>query len=94
MENKITLRDYNSLVDLSRANLTPRQAILFKCRECCGFEWGEARACDSKTCALWQISRRYMNKQARTIKPMTEEQKEAMIQRLTRMRERKLSNED
>ena len=53
---------YNSLEDMSEYSLTPRQAILAKCKECCGFSMYEACNCDIKTCALHNLLVRYTKK--------------------------------
>lgn len=53
---------YNSLEDMSEYSLTPRQAILAKCKECCGFSMYEACKCDIKTCALHNLLVRYTKK--------------------------------
>ena len=90
---KITYRDYNKLVDLSKANLTPRQAILLKCKECSAFQDGEVRYCNCKTCALWEISRKYLSKTSRQKKTLTTEQLELARERIRIAREKRLSNE-
>lgn len=62
MKKKFYLSDYNDLVDLSEYVMTPRQAILAKCKECCGFSSMEAHRCNIKTCALHNLLVRFTKK--------------------------------
>ena len=85
--------EYNGLCDLSSANLTPKQAILMKCKECCAFQNNEVRLCNSKDCALWEISRKYLTHSSRPNRVMSEEQREASRIRMKEFRAKALSNE-
>ena len=77
--------EYNGLCDLSSANLTPKQAILMKCKECCCFQPNEVRLCSSKDCSLWEISRKYLGI-IKTPSKFTEAQREALRKRMLEMK--------
>ena len=62
MKKKFYLSDYNELEDMSEYVMTPRQAILAKCKECCGFSSMEAHRCNIKTCALHNLLVRFTKK--------------------------------
>lgn len=47
-----TVSDYNELADMSEYEMNSKQAIIAKCKECCGFQMNEARQCRDKTCVL------------------------------------------
>lgn len=53
------LRDYNKLIDLTDVELTPKQAILFKCYECCCFQAKEVKKCEAKDCALYKFKNKW-----------------------------------
>lgn len=57
-EEKLNISKYNALIDLSDIKLTPLQAIKMKCKECCAFDWSEAKRCDIKSCPLNQFMRK------------------------------------
>ena len=94
---EFNINEYNSIRDLSKVELGPRQAILAYCKECCGFNYKEALACPSKTCPLWRISRKYMgiikSDSERPKRTLTDEQKQIQIERLRIAREKRLQNE-
>lgn len=71
MEN-FTIQDYNELIDFSDIKLTALQAIKMKCKECCCFNWAEAKRCDVTTCALNQF---ITGKRKRTMN-LTDEERE------------------
>lgn len=45
---KFLISEYNDLKDLSDYKMTPKQAIIAKCKECCGFSMHEAILCNAK----------------------------------------------
>ena len=67
---KFNLTDYTELVDLSDYEMTTRQAIMAKCKECCGFSTYEAMRCNCKTCALHRFFVRYTKKSTTRAKYM------------------------
>lgn len=54
-KEKIDISSYNTLLDFSNIKLTPLKAIKLKCKECCAFNYKEAKRCDIKTCPLNQF---------------------------------------
>ena len=46
------LANYNNPVDFTDVELTPREAILAKCHDCCCYDANEVLACDIKICPL------------------------------------------
>ena len=66
---KFLISEYNDLKDLSDYEMTPKQAIIAKCKECCGFSMHEAILCNAKNCALHNLFVRY-TKNSRTRKKM------------------------
>lgn len=63
---KFLISEYN---DLSDYEMTPKQAIIAKCKECCCFSMHEAILCNAKNCALHNLLVRY-TKNNRTQKKM------------------------
>lgn len=51
---KFSMNDYKDLVDLSDYDMTTKQCIMAKCKECSGFSSHEARLCNNKSCALYK----------------------------------------
>lgn len=49
------ISEYNYITDFTDIKLLPLQAIKLKCKECCGYDWAEAKRCDIKTCPLNQF---------------------------------------
>ena len=72
------LCDYNELVDMTDIELTPKEAILFKCHECCAFDSVEVKACESKTCPLYKFKQRWY----KTPRKFSEETLAMMSERL------------
>ena len=68
---KFNLRDYNELVDLSDYEMTIKQAVMAKCKECCGFSSKEAILKKKKNCALHKLYQRYVRKSITKIKKDT-----------------------
>lgn len=68
---KFNLRDYNELIDLSDYEMTIKQAVMAKCKECCGFSSKEAILCNAKDCALHKLYQRYVRKSVTKIKKDT-----------------------
>ena len=68
---KFKLSDYNELVDLSDYEMTIKQAVMAKCKECCGFSSKEAILCNAKDCALHKLYQRYVRKSVTKIKKDT-----------------------
>ena len=56
---RMKLYDYDHLIDFTDVELTPKEAILFKCHECCCFQGTEVKACDSRDCALWKFKEKW-----------------------------------
>ena len=56
---KFKISEYTELKDLKDYEMTPRQAIIAKCKECCGFSMHEAFLCNCTTCALHSLFERY-----------------------------------
>lgn len=48
------LIDYNKLIDFTDIDLTPKEAIKFKCHECRCFNSKEVLLCDNTDCALYK----------------------------------------
>lgn len=66
---KFLISEYNDLKDLSDYEMTPKQAIIAKCKQCCNFNMHEAILCNVKNCALHNLLVRY-TKNNRTRKKM------------------------
>ena len=64
---KFLLSEYDELKDLSDYQMCQKQAIMAKCKECCGFSMHEALLCDKVDCALHSLFCRY-TKNSRTRK--------------------------
>ena len=68
---KFKLSDYNELVDLSDYEMSTKQAIMAKCKECSGFSSKEAILCNAKDCALHKIYQHYVRNSKTKIKKDT-----------------------
>lgn len=64
---KFFISEYNEQKDLSDYEMTPRQAIMAKCKECCGFSMHEALLCQCTHCPLHGLFVRF-TKNSRTRK--------------------------
>ena len=51
--------------------MTIKQAVMAKCKECCGFSSKEAILCNAKDCALHKLYQRYVRKSVTKIKKDT-----------------------
>lgn len=56
---KFRISEYVKLEDMTGYELTPKWAILAKCKECSGFYPNEARLCTCRTCALYPLKEKY-----------------------------------
>lgn len=65
---KFKLSDYNELVDLTDYEMSTKQAIMAKCKECSGFSSKEAILCNAKDCALHKIYQYYVRNSKTKIK--------------------------
>ena len=61
------MSEYTEQKDLSDYFLTPRQAIMAKCKECCCWSMHEALLCQCKQCPLHSLFVRF-TKNSRTRK--------------------------
>lgn len=61
---KFDLGKYNNYVeDFTKYDkLTPKKAIMAKCKECCGYSVKEAKLCESKSCPLFMFNVRFYKK--------------------------------
>lgn len=66
---KFFISEYNELEDLSDYEMTPKQAIIAKCKQCSCFNMQKAILCNVKNCALHNLLVRY-TKTSRTRKKM------------------------
>jgi formate-dependent nitrite reductase cytochrome c552 subunit len=66
---------------------SPLKAIHEKCYECSGDQWNEVRQCVVYNCALYPF--RFGKNPFRTIRNLTEEQKQASAERLAKYRAEK-----
>ena len=53
------IRDYNEQTDLYDYEMKPKQAILAKCKECCGFSMKEAILCQCTQCPLHGVFKKF-----------------------------------
>jgi len=56
------LYNYDKPTDFSEIELTPREAILAKCYDCCCYDGNEVLLCDLKTCPLQQFKMKWFKK--------------------------------
>ena len=75
------LYDYNKLIDFTNVELTPKEAIIFKCHECCAFDSTEVKGCNNKMCALFK----YKQKWYKTPRKFSEETINKMSERAKSM---------
>ena len=68
---------------------SPLKAIRKKCIECCGFSPDEAAKCTCYTCALWDF--RFGSNPYKQGRVLTEEEKEAVRERLAKAREARIA---
>ena len=64
---KFLISEYNEQKDLSDYEMTPRQAIIAFCKQCCGWQMKLALLCQCKHCPLHSLFCRY-TKNSRTRK--------------------------
>lgn len=64
---KFKISEYTDQKDLSDYSLTPKQAIMAFCKQCCGWQMKEALLCQCKHCPLHSLFVRY-TKNSRTRK--------------------------
>ena len=62
----------------------PLKAIRLKCLDCCGQQWNEVKLCPCTNCPLYHY--RFGKNPFRKKREMSEEQKEAMRERMSQMR--------
>lgn len=53
------LSEYNDRQDFSQVEITPKEAILAKCYECCCWDGSEVLACNIKHCPLWLFRKKW-----------------------------------
>lgn len=53
------LYNYEQPTDFSKIELTPREAVLAKCYDCCCYDGREVLQCDIKTCPLHQFKEKW-----------------------------------
>ena len=66
---KFLISEYNEQKDLSDYEMTPRQAIMAKCKECCCWSMHEALLCQCTHCPLHGLFVRF-TKNSRTRQKM------------------------
>lgn len=86
MKKKFVLADYTSVIkDWSEyEELTPKQAILANCYDCCAYQSTEVKLCQSKECPLWLFKEKWW-RTPRQIN-ITEEQRQAFAERMKAMK--------
>lgn len=62
--------------DWSNSNITPKQAIMAKCFECCAWDIGEVKKCENKRCPLFAFKEKYMPHSIYKKKELSEEEKQ------------------
>jgi len=56
------LKEYNDRTDFTQFDdLTPKQAIMAKCYDCCCYDRKEVKYCDVKDCPLYPFKKRWFN---------------------------------
>lgn len=53
------LYNYKGDTDFSKIDLTPKEAILAKCYDCCVYQGAEVKKCTSKTCPLFSFKEKW-----------------------------------
>lgn len=53
------LYNYTDTIDFSDYELTPKEAILAKCYDCCCYQGVEVKACTSKNCPLFKFKEKW-----------------------------------
>ncbi len=54
------LKDYKDLTDFTEIELTPKQAILAKCYDCCCYDRKEVKLCACKHCPLMKLKNKWL----------------------------------
>jgi hypothetical protein len=85
--NKISLFDYDHLMDLSEMDLTVKERVNMYCHQCCCFQSTEVKACDSKDCPLWVLKEKWYKIPRKS--SMTDEQRKAASERMKKMQQDK-----
>lgn len=91
---KFILADYKDIVEdwSEYEELTPKQAILANCYQCCVYQSTEVSKCVSKSCPLWLLRKKWWKKPTKK-RELTEEQKEAIRERFKNYRKQKKSQD-
>ena len=53
------LRNYTERTDFSEIELTPKEAILAKCYDCCCYDRKEVKACNIVHCPLYKYKNKW-----------------------------------
>ena len=55
------LRNYTNRTDFTDIELTPKEAILAKCYDCCCYDRKEVKACNIKQCPLHNLKNKWLH---------------------------------
>lgn len=55
------LKDFKDYTDFSNIELTPKQAIMAKCYDCCCYDRKEVKLCNCTHCPLYPFKKRWFN---------------------------------
>lgn len=58
---KFKLHKFKESVDFTQIELTPKEAIMAKCWDCCCYERREVKACTIKGCPLITFKNKWFN---------------------------------
>lgn len=78
MKKKFDLIDYNDYVeDFTEYDFSPKELVVMKCHECCGYQSNEVKLCPAKGCPLYPLKLKWYKAPKRK-RELTEERRKQL----------------